>query len=160
MPDFAVALLVDARGWILLQERDEHAPIDPDRWGLVGGHVEAGESHDAAVRRELAEEAGVAVAATVDAVLEPWRQLRVRHPQRTSDDLMSVYAAATRLRDQDIVVGEGRQIVFVDPDRAPILPLSVAAAHAVPAFLGSATYRRLAAQAATSANQVSSEVGR
>ena len=150
VPDFAVALLVDPRGWILLQERDEHAPIDPERWGLVGGHVEDGEGVAAAVRRELAEEAGAVVAATVAEVLEPWQQFRVRRPERTSDDRMSVYAAATELGDEDIVVGEGRQIVFVDPDRVGTLPLSAAAAHAVPAFLGSPTYRRLAGQAAAS----------
>ena len=45
--------LVDPRGWLLLQERDEHAPVDPDRWSLVGGGVEAGETLAAAASREL-----------------------------------------------------------------------------------------------------------
>ena len=56
---FATVLLVDPRGWLLLQERDEHAPIDPERWGLVGGHVEDGEDVEHAVHRELAEETGL-----------------------------------------------------------------------------------------------------
>jgi len=47
--------LVDQRGWVLLQERDEHAPVDPDRWSLVGGGVEPGECPTAAAHRELAE---------------------------------------------------------------------------------------------------------
>ena len=34
---FSGVLLVDRKGWILLQERDEHPVIDPDCWGLVGG---------------------------------------------------------------------------------------------------------------------------
>ena len=29
---FANVVLVDERGWILLQERDEHPVIDPDKW--------------------------------------------------------------------------------------------------------------------------------
>ncbi len=48
MHRFASVLLVDPRGWVLLQERDERPVIDPDRWGLVGGHVEPGEEFQAA----------------------------------------------------------------------------------------------------------------
>jgi 8-oxo-dGTP pyrophosphatase MutT (NUDIX family) len=54
-----MVVLVDRRGWILLQERDEYAPIAPDQWGFVGGHVEDGESFEAAVHRELEEETGI-----------------------------------------------------------------------------------------------------
>ena len=39
----ACVVLVDERGWLLLQERDEGAPTAPDQWSLVGGSVEAGE---------------------------------------------------------------------------------------------------------------------
>ena len=52
-------VLVDERGWMLLQERDEHAPSNPDQWSLVGGSVEEGETDDAAALRELAEETEV-----------------------------------------------------------------------------------------------------
>jgi len=58
---FSGVLLVDSRGWILLQERDEHPVIDPDCWGLVGGHVDPGEEFEAAAYRELAEETEVVV---------------------------------------------------------------------------------------------------
>lgn len=40
MIELAAVLLVDRRGWVLLQERDEHAPVAANQWGLVGGHVE------------------------------------------------------------------------------------------------------------------------
>src|SRR3954453_8025512 len=62
MPDptrLSVILLVDARGRVLLQGRDEHAPRAAGQWGLVGGHVEDGEDFDTAAYRELAEETGV-----------------------------------------------------------------------------------------------------
>ena len=58
---FSGVLLVDRRGWILLQERDEHPVIDPDCWGLVGGHVDPGEEFEAAAYRELTEETEVVV---------------------------------------------------------------------------------------------------
>ncbi len=56
---FSVIVLVDRRGWLLLQERDEHAPIAPDKWSLVGGHVDDGEAFEPAAYRELAEETGI-----------------------------------------------------------------------------------------------------
>ena len=43
MRRFASILLVDPRGWLLLQERDEHPVIDPGCWGFVGGHVDRDE---------------------------------------------------------------------------------------------------------------------
>jgi hypothetical protein len=47
------------------------------------------------------------------------------------------------LADSDIVVGEGRQIVFVDPDRLSELPMAEPAHFFVAAFLQSDTYRSL-----------------
>jgi hypothetical protein len=29
--DVALVGLIDSRGWLLLQERDDRAPVDPDR---------------------------------------------------------------------------------------------------------------------------------
>ena len=55
----AVVVLVDPQGRLLIQERDEHAPIAPDQWGMVGGHVEEGEDVEPAAYRELEEETGV-----------------------------------------------------------------------------------------------------
>src|SRR5829696_5662151 len=52
---FSGVLLVDQRGWLLLQERDEHPLIDPECWGLVGGHVDPGEGFESAAYRELTD---------------------------------------------------------------------------------------------------------
>ena len=91
MRRLSVVLLVDARGWVLLQERDEHAPLAP------------GPFH------------------------------------------YRVWTAPTTLTDADIVVGEGRQIVFVDPAAVPLLDASESCTHFVTAFLVSPEHADLVA---------------
>jgi hypothetical protein len=54
-----------------------------------------------------------------------------------------LYVARVDLTDADIDCHEGRQIVFVDPDLARHLDLTMTGVLAVPAFLGSEAYRRL-----------------
>jgi 8-oxo-dGTP diphosphatase len=134
---FAGVVLVDRRGWILLQERDEFPAIDPEKWGLVGGHVDVDEDVEVAAYRELLEETGVRLPANT---LRAWREIEVFHAVYGTDDRMHVYVAATELTDADIVCGEGRQIVFVEPSAARALDLSVAASIVVPAFLDSDLY--------------------
>ena len=110
--------LVDSRGWLLLQERDEHAPTDPDKWSLVGGGVEPGEPADAAARRELAEETGIVCNDLVPLgrhIMPSTAHGRVR---------VDLFTARTELTDADVVCGEGRQIVFVEPSVVPTLDLT------------------------------------
>ena len=143
MRRFAAVLLVDPRGWLLLQERDDGAPIDPDCWGLVGGHVEDGEGFEPAAYRELLEETGVVAE---PGTLELWREFTLDHRYTHGTvDTMRVYVAPTRLTDADIVCGEGRQIVFVEPGAARDLTLTTAAAAIVPEFLDSDRYAGLGA---------------
>jgi 8-oxo-dGTP pyrophosphatase MutT (NUDIX family) len=142
----ASVVLVDRRGWLLLQERDEHAPTAPDQWALVGGHVEPGEDWLAAMQRELAEETGL----TDVEGPELWFDEVIRHSPKVSSHLADhwrIWAAAVNLTDGDITVGEGRQIVFVDPDRvrAGELDLAAGTRHVLTMFLDSPTYARLRA---------------
>lgn len=133
---FACVLLADPRGRLLLQERDEHAPIDPERWGLPGGHVEPGEPAEAAAYRELEEETGLRLA---PGSLRHVETYAVFHPAYGSVDDVHVYAARADLTDDDVECREGRRIVFVEPEEASYLDLTMTAALAVPAFLGSGT---------------------
>jgi 8-oxo-dGTP pyrophosphatase MutT (NUDIX family) len=138
--DFGCLLLVDARGHLLLQERDEHAPIDPDRWGLPGGHLEPGEDRETGAYRELEEETGVRLE---PGTLQLFETFEVFHPRYGSVDRAHVYVARVDLTDEDIDCREGRRIVFVDPSVALGLDLTMVGVLAVPAFLGSPLYRRL-----------------
>lgn len=131
MGRFVGVLVVDRRGRVLLQERDERAVIDPERWGLPGGHVDEGESFAAAARRELAEETGIDVD---PAALPFWREFEVFHEAYDSWDRMQVFATPVDLDDDDIVVGEGRRIVFHAPEDALARPLTNSSATILPAW--------------------------
>ncbi|MGL5810036.1 MAG: NUDIX domain-containing protein [Nocardioides sp.] len=143
---FASVVLVDRRGWVLLQERDAHPVLDPERWGFVGGAVESGESYAEAAYRELAEETGIAWTTGLRRV----GRFDVPHVvpdgtggRRIRNDEFELYAGATSLTDADISCGEGRQIVFVEPVRIAGLALSAGATVALGRFLDSGAYREL-----------------
>ena len=57
----AVAVIVNADDKILLLKRGKEAPWMPEKWGLVGGGVEKGESPQKAVEREILEETGLTI---------------------------------------------------------------------------------------------------
>lgn len=140
----ASAILVDSRGWLLLQERDEHALVAPNEWGLVGGHLETGEDWETALYREIEEETGL----RMDGGLVLWFDEVVQHSPKVSTHLADrwrIWAGRVDLTDQDIAVGEGRQIVFVDPAHVTdgSLDLAVATQHVLPLFLESETYRSM-----------------
>lgn len=139
MARLAVMLLVDPRGWVLLQERDEFAPRAANQWGMVGGHVEDGEDFEPAAYRELREETGVDLP---PGALRLWREAEFTYPDGHHGEY-HVYAAAVALTDADIVVGEGRRIVFVEPSVIPTLDLAGSSRHFVPDFLASDLYAAL-----------------
>ncbi|MFC7622111.1 NUDIX domain-containing protein [Microlunatus sp. GCM10028923] len=101
--------LLDSRGWLLLQERDEFAPVDPDLWSLVGGGVEAGETPAAAARRELSEETGIVCDTLVP--LGSYELPCTVHGQ----DHVELFTARMPLAQAEVACHEGRQMIFVDP---------------------------------------------
>lgn len=139
MTRFSSVVLVDARGWLLLQERDQHPAIDPDKWGFCGGHLEPGEGFEAGAYRELEEETGVRLP---PGTLRLWRQF-TPWADEGSDAPIQVWVAPTDLTDDDIECHEGRRIVFVDPATLDDLDLGGPPSAILPLFLASDTYAGL-----------------
>lgn len=68
----AVLALAEPDGAVLLTRRARHLRIFPGAWVAPGGHVEDGESMEAAAAREIGEEAGIHVEADRLAPLCLW----------------------------------------------------------------------------------------
>ena len=102
------AMLVNADGDILVNLRDDDPRIIfPNQWSLIGGHVEPGESPEEGLVREVAEEIGY--------------QVTEYHPLATffdGGDVRHLYLVPIEAPIDDLVLGEGQAIRFVDPARA------------------------------------------
>lgn len=72
--EVAVGVLVDAGGRLLLSTRPEGKPY-AGYWEFPGGKIEAGESVEEALRRELQEELGIRIASA-----QPWHVTEHDYP--------------------------------------------------------------------------------
>ena len=139
MPRIAVVFLVDARGHVLLQHRDEHAPRAANQWGMVGGHVEDGRGlrprdapGDPRGDRDR-DRGGRARAVAGDGV-----HLLRRPPQRLPGVRRTGGPDRRRHRPR-----RGTRDRLRRPDETPALDQAESCAHFLPLFLSSDLYRRL-----------------
>jgi 8-oxo-dGTP pyrophosphatase MutT (NUDIX family) len=135
----AIVLLVDADGALLMQLRDEHAPVAANQWAFPGGQIEAGETPIEAAHRELLEETGL----TADELLPFWTGPRPVEAGVERRVTMHVFAGRTDATQDDVVLGEGLAMVFIPAELAADRDLSVSAALLVPMFLTSDRYAEL-----------------
>lgn len=123
--EVVAGLVTDARGRVLLARRTEGRDL-AGLWEFPGGKVEAGESPEAALVRELREELGIEVeiGAPLIAVPQqyPHKRLRldVRHIARWRGELRG---------------HEGQALAWVPPDRLPSYPMPPADIPVVAALL-------------------------
>jgi 8-oxo-dGTP pyrophosphatase MutT (NUDIX family) len=116
--EVAVVVLLDQASRVLMQHRDQYAPIDPERWGLPGGHLEPGEDPLTAAQRELLEETGLTAELALVGVID-------RPP--ASDGyaaLIHVFTGRTDATQEEVVLGEGQAMVFLSRDEIATLPKS------------------------------------
>ena len=91
---------------LLLQLRDIYAPNYPHHWGIFGGHMEAGESPEVAVWRELDEELQL----TPSLVSEWYLGQNFEH---VSGVRVYVYYMTTTVTPEDLVLGEGEAMQYI-----------------------------------------------
>lgn len=151
MPDssrVAVMLFVNAKGEILLHLRDDKPEIRyPNQWGAIGGHLEAGESFEDALAREVAEE--IEVEALDYEYWDSWE-----------GDGNSIHIFAARL-DQPadaLTLNEGQRVEFASPQAAMMLPLVPWLAECLPRFVRSEVYKCLCLDALPPGNAEAASV--
>jgi 8-oxo-dGTP pyrophosphatase MutT (NUDIX family) len=139
--DFAVAcygvalvLLVDPSGAVLLQHRDDDAAASPNQWSLPGGHIEPGETPEDAARRELLEEAGL----TAGELHPLWNGPRPYEAGFSHTVTVHVFRGTTGARQEDVILGEGRAMVFVPHEEILDRELAITTALVLPLHLDGA----------------------
>jgi len=115
--DVAVGILIDASGAYLLTSRPP-GKVYAGYWEFPGGKLEAGETVEQALRRELQEEIGVTIGAA-----ELWRQSLVDYPHA----LVRLHFCKVRDWTGDLQMREGQEFGWEHlPVRcAPVLPGTV-----------------------------------
>ena len=115
--DVAVGVLIDGEGRFLLTSRPSGKAY-AGYWEFPGGKVEAGESIEQALRRELQEEIGVTIASA-----EPWKVEMFDYPHA----LVRLHFCRVHRWSGDFEMREGQQMAWETlPVRsAPVLPGTV-----------------------------------
>ena len=112
--DVAVGVLIDADGKFLLTSRPE-GKVYAGYWEFPGGKLEAGESVEQALRRELIEELGIEIGA-----VEPWKIELMDYPHaRVRLHFCKVFAwsGAFQMREQQTMSWQTLPVTV-----APVLP--------------------------------------
>ena len=111
MKEIAQVLLFDREGRLLIYLRDNKPEIPfPDHWDFFGGHIEAGETPEQALAREVGEELGVR--------LESWRFFR-RYECFSGDaypNIKHIFYAQIDHLASDLTLFEGQRIAAIGCD--------------------------------------------
>jgi 8-oxo-dGTP diphosphatase len=115
--EVAVGVLIDAHGSFLLTSRPA-GKVYAGYWEFPGGKVEAGESIEQALQRELQEELGITIAAA-----QPWQVLVMDYPHaRVRLNFCKVYdwVGEFQMREQQQMAWQTLPVRV-----APVLPGTV-----------------------------------
>lgn len=115
--EVAVGVLLHADGRFLLAQRPEGKPY-AGYWEFPGGKLEAGETVEAALARELEEELGIAIDGS-----ESWRVLEHDYPHA----YVRLYFRKIRSWRGELVGREGQAFTWQRPpvDVSPLLPAAL-----------------------------------
>jgi 8-oxo-dGTP diphosphatase len=112
MKQLAMVLLFDRHGRLLVYLRDDNPDIPfPNHWDFFGGHVEEGETPEAALIREVKEELGVE--------LKQWSFFR-RYVCTTGDaypNIKYLYWAKIDKIAEELTLYEGQRLSSIAPEQ-------------------------------------------
>ena len=144
----AAMLFVNAKGELLLQLRDDKPEIRfPNHWGVIGGHVEDGETFEDGLVREVSEEI------ELDArTYEYW------DTHESAGYSIAMFAARLDEPAEALTLHEGQRVEYVSPQAAMMMPLVPWLAESLPRFVRSELYQRLAPDALPPGNAEAASV--
>lgn len=132
-PAASVAVIfVNSKGELLLHLRDDKPHIaNPNLWGIIAGRLEAGETVEEALLREVEEEIGLQLQqyAFFTTVVE-------------STGPLHVYSALLEEEAEQLHLTEGQKIAFFTPTAAFEQRLAPVLAELLPSFLASDLYKQ------------------
>lgn len=123
-----------------MQLRSSSARVDPHCWTPPGGHVEAGETPEAAIHREVYEETTLTLEGPP---LLYWRGVGTRRAAGQIVDAR-LYYGRTMAHPAEVVCREGDAMEFVAPDKIDGLQLTTLYGQATRRFVRSPQYHRIA----------------
>lgn len=103
--------LIEREGLVLAAQRGEGMRM-PLKWEFPGGKIEAGETAEACLQRELAEEMGIAVG--IVRALPP-------HTHRYPAFTVTLYPFVCTIAAGEIALAEHRRILWLPPAELPTL---------------------------------------
>ena len=115
--DVAVGVLIDGQGRFLLTSRPE-GKVYAGYWEFPGGKLEAGESVEQALRRELFEELGITIGEA-----RPWQVEMVDYPHA----LVRLHFLKVHAWSGEFQMREGQQMAWqtLPVEVTPVLPGTV-----------------------------------